>query len=215
MNLLEYLTHANREDWLADRKRGIGASEAAAIYGVSRWSDPVRLWEEKCGLRESKDLSGVNYVEEGRRAEGPMGDLFAALHPEYRLDKRPYDMLYQTDRPWLYATLDGELTEIETGSRGILEIKKHDILGRQDLRQWDGRIPSHYYTQICHQFLATGFSFAWLWALLVYWNGKRELREYYYLPEDCSGDMSLILESEEEFWDCVSTKRRPAAVLTL
>ena len=213
--MLNYLTHATREEWLADRKRGIGASESAAICGVSRWSDPVKLWEEKCGLREAKDLSGVDYVQDGVRAEGPLGDLFAAVHPEYRLEKRPFDMLYQSERPWLYATLDGELTDVSTGEHGILEIKKHVILGRNDMREWDGRIPSHYYTQICHQFLATGFDFAWLYALLVLWNGKSELREYYFLPKDCQGDMDTILETEEEFWGCVQNKRRPATKLTL
>ena len=213
--MLNYLNHATREEWLADRKRGIGASEAAAIFGVSRWSDPVKLWEEKCGLRDAKDLSDVDYVQEGHRVEGPLGDLFAALHASYRLDKRPYDMLYQTERPWLYATLDGELTNVRTGERGILEIKKHDIMGRNDSREWDGRIPSHYYTQICHQFLATGFDFAWLFALLNFWSGKRELREYYFLRDDCAADMGLLLESEEEFWSCVQERRRPPTILTL
>lgn len=213
--MLKYLKHDTRETWLADRTRGIGASEAAAIYGVSRWSDPVRLWEIKCGIRQAKDLSGIDYVEAGHRVEGPLGDLFAALHPEYALDKHPYDMLYQSERPWLYATLDGELTQTDNGAKGILEIKKHEILGRRDLREWDGRIPSHYYTQVCHQFLATGFSFAWLWALLIFWDGRQELRPYYFLPEECSVDMELLLESEVEFWNCVQERRRPAAILAL
>lgn len=214
--MLEYITHSDRKSWLADRKIGIGASEAAAIYGVSRWNTPVGLWEEKTGKRRPKDLSGSEAVEEGNRVEGPMRELFGALHPEYILDYRPYDMLRQAERPWLYATLDGELTEIQTGKRGILEIKRHEIGGKSDWVEWDGRIPDHYYTQICHQFLATQFDFAFLWALLRFpSSGEIKLQDYYFLPADCQGDMEALLGQEERFWDCVQRKKRPGAKLTL
>jgi len=214
MGLL-YLEHSDRESWLKDRGRGIGASEAAAIFGVSRWSDPVRLWEEKCGFRQAKDLSGVDYVEEGNRAEGPIRELFKALHPEYDLTHRPFDMLFQEERPWLFATLDGELTEKESGERGIYEAKKHILQSRADWRKWDGRIPNHYYAQILHQFLATGFSFAILNALLIRQSGDAELRHYYYERQECQYDMDLLLGAEEDFWNCVENRRRPAAKLTL
>lgn len=210
-----YASHSDRESWLADRKRGIGASEAAAIYGVSKWSNPVRLWEEKCGLRKPKDLGGVSYVEQGARAEGPIRELFGILHPEYEVTSRPFDMLYQEERPWLYATLDGELTEKETGERGILEIKKHEIQSRRDWQEWDGQVPIYYYTQICHQLLATGFSFAWLYAALISWNGEVRLRPYFFLRDGCLDDMELLLKEETEFWGCVQTRRRPATKLTL
>ena len=39
----------NREEWLKERKKGIGASEASCIIGVNPWKTNVELWQEKTG----------------------------------------------------------------------------------------------------------------------------------------------------------------------
>ena len=38
-----------REEWLAERKSGIGGSDAAAILGFSPWTTPVGIWLDKTG----------------------------------------------------------------------------------------------------------------------------------------------------------------------
>ncbi len=35
------------EEWLAQRRKMIGASDAPVIMGVSPWCTPYRLWQEK------------------------------------------------------------------------------------------------------------------------------------------------------------------------
>lgn len=217
--MLEYKCCSSREEWLRERANmhGIGASDAAAICGMSHWKTPVELWEEKTGRKEPKNLDDVEYVQLGVRTEGPMRDLFAALHPEFAVTYRPYDMLYQTERPWLFATLDGELTDLAQQERGILEVKKFEIQSRTDWDVWNGQVPDYYYSQICHQFLAGGpdFKFAFLWALLLSYNGNASLRAYYFRRGDCLEDMSWILGKEEKFMGYVRTGRPPAVPLMI
>ena len=41
-----------REDWLQERRRGIGGSEAAAILGLSPWATPLDVYLDKIGEGE-------------------------------------------------------------------------------------------------------------------------------------------------------------------
>ena len=43
----------NREEWLKERKKGIGGSDAATVLGKNPWKTNVELWEEKTGRRKA------------------------------------------------------------------------------------------------------------------------------------------------------------------
>lgn len=49
---------ADHAAWLKERQYGIGASDAAAMLGISKWKSNEALWEEKTGLRAPEDISG-------------------------------------------------------------------------------------------------------------------------------------------------------------
>lgn len=211
--MLQYLHFEDRETWLAGRV-GLGASDAAAVCGLSKWQTPLGLWEIKTGRKKAKDLSGNAAVSFGVRAEPHLRGLFLAEHPEYQLEYHPFDILYQEERPWLTATLDGELIT-ETGEHGVLEIKTAQCSSKEDWAEWRDRTPTHYYTQICHQFLATGYSFAFLFALLTGLDGSSSLRTYYFTAESCADDMAWLLDKEEAFWKRVQAGTMPPAVLKI
>lgn len=213
---LEIIHIENREDWLLEREkiRGIGASDAAASIGMSKRKTMVQLWQEKTGRVQPKDLSGVEYVQMGVRTEGPMRDLFAALHPEYSVRHRPYDIYRQTERPWLFATLDGELTDRATGEKGVLEIKKFDITRKEDWKLWDGRVPDDYFCQVLHQLNATDYAFAWLIVLLRQ-QSQSTVREYYFPREEYGEDMLALVRREERFMQYVCSGRVPPAPLRI
>lgn len=213
--MLEYEHHETREDWLAARGGHIGASEAASIMGYSKWQTPAELWRIKTGKQKPKDLSDNPNVKFGTKSEEHIRGLFMCLHPELRSDYRPYDFLYQDSRPWLRATLDGELTEIATGERGILEIKSAECISKADWDAWNGKIPQNYFCQILHQFAATGFTFAYLCAFLYNPNGRKEIKEYLFLREDFETDITNLVKTEEVFWKKVQTKNVPSAILRL
>ena len=52
----------DRVEWLEARKDGLGASDAAALLGLSPWKTNVQLWEEKCGLVIPEDIGDKPYV---------------------------------------------------------------------------------------------------------------------------------------------------------
>ena len=214
---LEILHFENREDWLKGRDsvNGLGGSDAAAACGMSRRKSQMLLWSEKTGKTKPKDLSGVDYVQMGVKTEGPMRELFAAFHPELEITHHPFDIYRQDFRPWLFTTLDGEIRDRATGDMGVLEIKKADVMNKRDREEWDGRVPDEYFIQVLHQMLATGYSFAYLWALQRHVDGSCTLREYYFPKEDYSGDLNWLEAEEEKFMGYVRSGRVPPASLAL
>lgn len=231
----------DREAWLeARQEQGIGASEAAAICGYSQWQTRTELWEIKTGRRQRNDISSKDYVERGHLMEGAVRDFYAALHPEYEIEHHPYDILYHSERPWLFATLDGEITEtgfkdppegtrrilihadgdteeLQTGQvpfirRGILEVKTSAPNNKAAWAEWDGRIPDAYYCQCCHQLLATGWDFVVLQPALWHRNGDITLKDAYVIERsEHEADLAWVLEQETEFWNSVQTGKRPGA----
>lgn len=213
---LEIIHIEDRESWLREREkiRGIGGSDAAAAIGMSKRKTMVQLWQEKTGRVQPKDLSGVGYVQMGVRTEGPMRDLFAALHPEYVVDHRPFDIYHQSERPELFATLDGELTDLATGEKGVLEIKKFDVQRKEDWKLWENRVPDDYFCQVLHQMNATGYSFAWLTVLLRQ-QTQCTIREYYFPREEYAEDIQELVRKELRFLGYVNSGRVPPAPLRL
>lgn len=214
--MLEYKHFPDREAWLKGRKDfpGIGASEAASIVGASSWMSASELWQLKTGRKEQKDLSLNEQVSYGTHAEEHIRALFMLKHPEYKLEYRPFDFMYQKERPWLRCTLDGELV-VPDGERGTLEVKTAQIQSKSQYAQWNNRIPDHYLVQLLHQFLATGYSFAYLTAELMYTDGSSTLRSYYFRAQDYYDDMEWLLEEEEKFWDSVLNQKTPNVKLFL
>lgn len=43
-----------REEWLEERKTGIGGSDASAIVGLNPYSDNIKLWESKLKEQSKK-----------------------------------------------------------------------------------------------------------------------------------------------------------------
>ena len=207
-----YEHHENREDWLNARGGHIGASEAGAILGYGFMSK-MDLWKLKTGRAKAKDLADNESVSYGNRAEDALRELFMAKHPELQLFYRPYDFVYQEERPWLRATLDGELID-DDGDRGILEIKTATLKSKADWQKWNGRVPDGYLCQISHQLLATEAKYVYLFAELI-GNTESVIREYLFLREDMEDNMEYLLHEEEKFWKCVETDTIPSTPLRI
>ena len=215
----------NREEWLKARINGIGASEAAAIVGMSPYKSNVELWEEKTGRRKAPDISDKPYVQYGKEAEKHLRALFALDYPQYQVDYDEFGMIRNNkDCPWAFATLDGELSEMGDEKpmrlikrKGILEIKTTEIMRAGQWDEWNDRIPQHYYIQVIHQLLATGYGFAWLKAQIKYTDksGVKQatIRHYHIERSEVEADIKWLAEREKVFWDCVVNDKRPALLL--
>ena len=201
--MFKRISAKSHDEWLKNRTVGIGGSDAAAILGISPFKTNIDLWLEKTGQKEPDDISNDEKVKYGHEAEEPLRTLFMLDHPEYNLFHDGYMILQNTTYPSLQASLDGELTDINTGKHGILEIKTTEIMNKNMLDEWKNGIPNHYYTQCLHYLIVTGYEFVWLRAELKFaWDkNKKEIRDYYFTREEAINDMKYLFKNELKFWN--------------
>lgn len=209
---------ATHEEWLEARKSiGIGASDAGSIIGVNPWKSNVELWREKTGLQEAPDISDKRAVQIGNEEEPLIRALFAIENPEYQVTyESPYKIIRHDKYDFMFCTPDGELLELATGLRGGLEIKTTEIQNPAQWKEWDGRIPQHYYAQTLHQMIAAKWHFVILKARIrFYRDGELRIteRQYKITRREAMADMKHLLQSEITFWDCVQKKKAPPLIL--
>lgn len=180
-------------EWLAFRNEGIGGSDVSSIMGINKYRTPVEVWMEKRGVREPADLSDNEAVEWGNRLEGLVRDKFAERHPELMVSESPYSLVAR-DRPWAHANLDGKVLD-ECGKWGVLEIK---TVGKSREGDWKDGVPDYYLTQVTHYLSVTGWSYAWVAALI---GGQHYVEFRVNRDEE---DIDAVVSAVDTFWnDCV------------
>jgi putative phage-type endonuclease len=98
-----------RERWLAMRRQTIGASEAAAVLGVSPWSSLLALWAEKTGRAPGPDLDDKEFVFWGNELEESIVRGYSKRTGRFTV---PFGLLLRSTRwPWLSATPDALVTD--------------------------------------------------------------------------------------------------------
>lgn len=215
MGELKRIRFQNREEWLQWRVNGIGASEAGAIMGDSKWQTKIELWRLKTGEAQAQDLSGSEVIQRGVRMEPAIRAVYAAMHPELKVVNNPYDVLFQSDRPWLFATLDAE-TYDANDEPGTAEFKTAQPRNREEWEIWDRGVPANYYDQVIHQHLATGWRRHHLTAFLFRLDGDIIVRDYAFTVDDgFQMDAQIVLDTETLFWDDVQNRRIPAMPLRI
>lgn len=203
-------------EWLALRTKGIGASDAAAILGLSNWKTNQQLWAEKVGLCQPKDLSDNERVKYGQAAEKHLVALFKLQYAD-RYKVRVDKTVVYFRNGFQFASLDGELTEIETGERGIHEDKT--VLADSSLvwEEWKDRVPNNYYVQGLHQMLVTGWKYVIINPEFRWVDKNGEIatrtRRIKIRAEEVAEDMQILDEAEHEFWGYVQRKERPPLIL--
>ena len=206
-----------RADWLEERKKGIGGSDAATILGLNPYKTTIELWEEKTGRREAPDISDKTYVKYGTQAEDLLRQLFALDYPQYIVTHEENTIIKHPIHTFLFASLDGKLLDVATGKEGILEIKTTNILQSMQKEKWKDKIPDNYYCQVLHYLNVTGFEFVILKAQLKYEyenNIRLETKHYYIDRKDVENDIKLLQEKEIQFWkEYIEKDKRPPLVL--
>ena len=218
-----------RTEWLQERKKGIGGSDAAAILGLNPYMSNVDLWEIKTGRKEQEDISEKECVKFGVAAEDHLRTLFALDYPKFYVSHDEYETCCNTKHKFIRGSFDGIISDGETGRLGVLEIKTATIRRAADWEKWGGknwtenRIPQTYFCQILHYFLCReDFDFAILKARIIennynnegFFNAKKvHIRHYPIYRQDHLADIEMLLEKEKEFWGYVERDERPPLIL--
>lgn len=205
-----------REQWLEERKKGIGGSDAASILGRTEWKTNTQLWEEKTGRRVAEDISDKPCVKYGTEMEPILRQSFQIKHPEYMVLHEEYKIIRHPKYPFLFASLDGELVEITTGEMGILEIKTSNLKNSAQKEKWKGGIPDNYFCQVLHYLNVTGYSFVRLFAELNYSEDYQVTKTYEIERNNVEEDIKELEEAEIKFWtEYVEKDIRPPLQLEL
>lgn len=207
--------YASRDMWLLARE-GIGASEAAAVMGMSSYKTNVQLWQEKVGLRVAEDISEERYVKYGTEAEAPLRELYKLDFPEHIVTHHPYRILRHKKYPFIFATLDGEILDLPSKKRGVYEGKTTEIMRSNQWNQWKDRIPQQYYVQVLHQLNVTGYDFAVLKAQIkqvIDGDVKAFIKHYPIERSAVIEEMEMLLEHEVKFWEHVESRAEPNLIL--
>lgn len=202
-----------RNEWLEERKKGIGGSDAAAIIGANPYKDNIKLWEEKTGRKTADDISDKSYVKYGTEMEPILRESFKIKHPEFEIVHEENTIIKHPVYPFLFASLDGILINKETGEKGILEIKTSEILRSMQKEKWKDQIPPNYYCQILHYLNVTGFTFVKLFAELNYEENYQVTKTYTIERKDVEEDIKYLEKKEIEFWKYIEEDKCPPLVL--
>lgn len=157
-------THVDREKFLANRKKGIGGSDVAAILGFSPYKSPYQLWLDKTGRSEKSEqnesahfgnlLEDVVAKEFSRRS----GMKVQRVKQQLFLDAHPW-AIGNIDRAVINPEISGnvrfkdgalttdQLLECKTASEYMSK-----LFGEQDTDQ----IPDYYLTQCLWYLMITG-----------------------------------------------------------
>lgn len=208
----------NREEWLKNRERTVGGSEAAALVGKNPYMSNIDLWQIKTGQQAKADIDDKEYVIYGRNAEEHLRALFALDYPQYEVDYIDNNSFWNDKYPWASASLDGWLIEKETGRKGILEIKTTNILQSMQKEKWDHRILDNYYCQCLWYMGVTEFDFAILKAQLKYdYAGDVFLttKHYHMDRAEVQEDIDYLMQRGESFAEYVRARKEPPLVINL
>ncbi|KAF0811010.1 hypothetical protein A167_00042 [Alcanivorax sp. S71-1-4] len=192
----------SREQWLQVRKRGIGASEAAAAASISPYQSRLALWMDKTGRArpqvDADDMSSPLYwgnvlepvvaEQYSRKTGNKVRRINAVLqHPD-------------PDKAWMLANLD--YTVVGHDAVQILECK---TAGEFGARLWRDGVPDYVQCQVQHQLAVTGKQAADVCVLLC----GQDLQVF--RVERDEAVINRLIELEREFWRFVETDTPPLA----
>ena len=175
--------------WLEARRNGIGASEAAAILGLSPYKSLLTLYAEKLELLEP-DATEREALYWGKMLEEPIARRYAEVTGRKVQREAPYTLRRSRQHPFMVATLDA-LTWPEPQSVAPLEIKN---VGGYRADDWEEEPPIHIQIQVQHQLAVTGHARASIAALV----GGNRLIWMDVVRNDRF--IAVLVEREAEFW---------------
>jgi len=184
----------SREDWLVQRRKTIGGSDAAGIVGLSKWASPFSVWADKTGRAAEKE--DTEAMRQGRDLES-----YVARRWSEETGKRVYRlsaMLYNPQYPFAHADVD----RMVIGENAGLECKTTFSL---DLKQFNGvAFPVQHYAQCVHYLAVTGAD-RWYLAVLAYGRGF-----FTFVLERNQAEIDALMSAEKAFWHQVEQDVPPA-----
>jgi putative phage-type endonuclease len=194
----------SRQAFHAERRAGIGGSDAPAIVGVSPWKGPLEVYAEKTGQVEP-DEREEEFLELGLVLEPYVASRYQReTGRPVRLgrDVAPRGFVTHRDRPWMLAHLDGVVEDAERGL-GVLEIKTTGW----ERDEWADGPPLHVTVQHQHAIEVAGAR----WGVVAVLFGAPVLHVRFHEFERDDAFLQELVAAEARFWHRVATHTPPLA----
>ena len=171
------------DEWLEERRKSVGASEVAAVMGMSQWATPLDVYRSKHGVDKPFDplLALVGHMDEAVMARWLVE--LSGLGP---MQLSPGFMARSTEFPFIHATPDRMWGDIPVQLKTAHEFVSH---------KWDEGIPNEYRVQVQTEMLVTGAPRA----LLVVRIGSRDFRAIWE-PRDDRFIREHLIPQVAAFW---------------
>ena len=188
----------NRDEWLKQRSKGLGGSDAGAVMGLNPYKSAYTLWAEKTGLVSSY-VPENEAIRLGNDLEDYVAKRFAERENK-RIKRSSY--CYQSKQfPFMRANVD----RLIVGENSALECKTANPFKDGDYSS--NIIPPSYYCQCLHYMVVCGFDRMYL-AVLVFQKGF-----YTYVidrgNEAVEADIQALIQAEKDFWAHVVNGEAP------
>lgn len=196
---LNYLStkDMSREEWLAERRKGIGGSDAPSITGHNEYNSAYSLWAEKTGAIVKEDISDKEAVRLGNDLEQYVAERF--MDATGKKVRRCNNIITNPDLPFAHANVD----RLVVGEDAGLECKttsSWDII--KECRE--GKVPYRYYVQCVHYMMVTGAQ-KWYLGVLGFGSGF-----FWFEIKRNDAEIAALAEAERVFWQKVESKESPA-----
>jgi len=157
----------NREQFLLDRKQGIGGSDVAAIMQLSQWSTPLDIYNDKTSSELNCEELGED-LKRGIRVEKYILQEYSENTEEaIQTSLKP---LVDKQYPFMRGNADAKIV----GQNVLVEAKST----KAPISTWEAGIPEYYKTQVAYYAMLADservdvpvmFS-GWKYACYTYWR---------------------------------------------
>lgn len=180
-------------EWHEARRSSLGASEVAAVLGLSPWQTPLSVYMAKMGVRNEipenlayfgRALEPViaKWVEDRHEEIGSLDEGFSA-----RSEKWPW-LTVSPDRVWY-----GDDGRPDDSGPCPVELKTSSAFGRD---KWSGGVPLFYQAQVQAQIAVLDAPYGWLAVL----HGGNE-PELYRIERDNDFIDGHLIPKTKAFWE--------------
>ena len=183
-------SYRDREQWLAERKTGLGGSDAAVVLGVSPFKTARQLWREKTSDDPEPELNTPPILR-GRYLEPVAAELYSQ---ETGRQIRRQPLRRHAEHAFMLGNVDRQILAVgDTPSTGALEIKCPGL-------KVFAKVKAHglldYMTvQLMHYLAVLGYS----WGSFALFNAENWSLIHFDLEAD-PGLIGQLIEREQEFW---------------
>ena len=200
----------SRRAWLEARRLGLGASETAAVLGLSKWKTPLGVYLDKVDESPVIDEAPSIAAQIGTDMEDMVARWTMREWPELGKIGPTPGLLAHPEHDWMLATLDRILYrrgETNGDPLGVLEVK---TTSRWNYEQnWlDGVPPGYVQVQVQQQLAVSGLDTAWVACWVRDERPEAALKEPFRIDADPAVHEQLVTYAGA-WWERHITGRTP------